>query len=314
MKINLLLKVKSGWKLEDGISQSLLATWLTCREKAKLTYQDLWTSQQVSNAITFGSLFHSALESFYKTGKYDIKTLLQNQRKETEEQRIWTIEDQENQVLNEGYLGILVPGYISHYRDIDKNKKWFCVEKEFCNTWNGIKLRGKYDRAYKTSGTGIKSEIWMLDTKTKSRIDPNIQERLGFDLQVMFYILNYWLEFQTVPNGFIYDQIKRPALRKGSQETMKHFMDRVKEDVDKDYFQRIRIPITEKYLKDWVATQFSPMIKEFKTWAEGGGGHYKNPAACATPYGVCGLVRVCGNKDYNGLFQRKRVFNELEKI
>lgn len=306
MKIKVVAKT-AGWTLKDGVSQSLLGTWLTCREKAKLTYQDLWTSQQTSNAITFGSLFHSSLEGFYKTGKYDIKTLLQKTKKETEEQRIWTIEDEENKVLNEGYLRILVPAYLEHYKEIDKGKKWFAIEKEFKNEWNGLTFRGKYDRAYKANG-----ETWLLDTKTKSRLDPNIQDRLGFDLQIMFYVFNYWLEFKTIPTGFIYDQIKRPALRKGSQETLKHFMERVKEDVDKEYFSRIRIPMTKTILEEWVKNQFSPMIAEFNSWAKGLVPGYRNPTACMSAWGACQFVRVCGSKDFSGLFQRKKVFSELE--
>lgn len=307
--MRLKLPPKDLWKLEDGITQSLLGTWLSCKQKAHLSYQKGWTSSQVSNAITFGSLFHEALEHYYKTGKYNIEKLLIKQKKEVESERIWTISDEENKVLNEGYLKILIPAYIEHYKKIDAGKKWVLVEEEFKNKWNGLLFRGKYDRV-----CHFNNEAWIFDTKTKSRIDPEIQSKLEFDLQIMFYHLNYWLTFKKVPNGFVYDQIRRPALRKGSKETMKRFMDRVKNDVDESYFQRVRMPMNKEILTHWVVNEFTPMIVEFKRWALRASPTYKNPSACETRYGTCQFIRGCGTKDFNGLYKKKKVFSELEAI
>ena len=312
------LKIKSSlplWKLEDGITQSMLGEFLSCRRKATLSYKKGLSSQYTSNAITFGSLFHAALEQIYQTDAivvYDklIDSLLKDYKKEVSKERIWTFEDEENQVLNEGYLKILIPAYIDHYRKIDNNKTWFYIEKEFKNKWvSNIVLRGKYDRICRSNG-----EIWIYDTKTKSRIDPEIQNRLSFDLQIMFYMLNYSLEFDKTPVGFVYDQIKRPALRKGSQETMKKFMQRVEASIDDSYFQRIRVPIGRGELVRWIENEFTPMIEDFVNWATGKSVDYRNPSACETRYGNCKFLRWCGTADKTGLYRKKKIFSELEMI
>jgi hypothetical protein len=124
-------------------------------------------------------------------------------------------------------------------------------------------------------------------------------------------MLNYWLENNVLPNGFIQNVIKRPSLRLGKNETVKHFLDRVAADVDESYFKRVQVTITKEEFDFWFEKEFKPLMEEFCPWAAGVTANYRNPSACATRYGQCKFIRYCSSKNMEGLYQRKEVFPEL---
>lgn len=317
MKIKLLKK--PFWTLEDGISQSFLTEFLSCRKRADLSLRQGWSTTHVSNPVTFGSLFHSALEKGYAYMRDGIKEVnwstvadncLEEQKKQMSSERIWTGEDAENHALNEGYLKILLPEYFKKYWKKDKDKDWFIIEQEFRNELPGLPpLRGKYDRICRNKN----NEVWIYETKTKHMADPDIYIRLSYDFQAFFYMYNYWKQHNQLPAGFVYDIIQRPRLRKGAAETLKHFIDRVRGSVDDSYFLRVKVDITQEQMDSWVEKDFTPIIQEFHAWALKQTPTWRNPASCETRFGSCKFLKICGLKDYSGLVKRKRVFPELEE-
>lgn len=306
------------WSLSDGLTQSFLNEWLACKERAHLSYRLGYSSTSTSNALTFGSLFHTCLERYYnhlkleiRPEKIDVQSLLKNVltdfKKEQLKEKMWTPFEEENFILNQGYLEILFPAYLNKHLKKDLDLKWAVIEEQFDTKINEVRLIGKYDRV----AVNKNNETWLFETKTKSIIDPNIQDRLSFDLQVMVYILTYQAQFKNKPVGFVYDIIKRPSLRKGKNETLKHFLDRLRGDVDDSYFMRIRMKIDQKEFDRW-KEEFFQMLTEFKEWAKGGK-YYRNPAACETRYGTCRMIRLCGLKDDTGLYKREKCFPELQE-
>jgi hypothetical protein len=297
----------------------LLTTWLECREKANLAYKKGYSSQVVSNSLTFGSQFHACLDKCYTYMQQGIKeinylNIAKNVQKEYKDEvckdRTWTVEDEENQALNEGYLSILLPAYMKKYWNRDKVKNWIAIEKEFDNKLGGdpfIHFRGKFDRIAEYEN----GEKWIYETKTTSRIDPADFDRLSFDFQHMFYLLNDYLSTKKLANGVVRDIIQKPALRKGKDETLKHFMDRVKGDVDETYFQRIQTTVSQKEFRYWYQNEFHFLINEFHAWAVGTFPNYRNPTACMSKYGACRFIKLCGLGSDEGLFKRKKVFMEL---
>jgi hypothetical protein len=299
---------------QHGLTSSFLNEFLACKKRAELSYLQGWTSVSFSNPIVFGSLFHECLDRVYSSFKLGIKLEAINIKNTIEnvlhtyklKENIWTPEKEENHILNEGYLKILLPAYLKKYAKRDQMYKWALIEEQFNNVYQGVRLRGKFDRvAVNKSG-----ETWLFETKTKGRIDPEIQTRLSFDPQVMIYLLNYELQYKIKPVGFIYDIICRPALRKGKSETLKHFMDRVKGDVDDSYFFRIQQRLDEKEYTEW-KREFNLMLQDFKVWIHEKKSHYRNPAACETRFGNCKFLKVCGGNDFIGLEKRKEVMPEL---
>lgn len=303
-----LRKKKAFWQPSDGITQSFIGEWLACRQRANLGYRQGWSSVTTSNALTFGTLFHACLEIHYLGKSVDIQTVLSDYKKEITGERLWTTEDEETLMLNQGYLEVLLPAYLKQYEKKDKGTKYLAVEKEFRNKWNGrMDLRGKMDIVFQNNA----NEIWVMDHKTAYSLEGNKEDRLSFDLQGMFYILNWWLEKNVLPTGFIQNIIQRPRLRKGKDETLKHFIDRVRADVDSTYFKRIQMTITKQEFEFWFEKEFKPIMDDIAGWAADLLPNYRNPSACETKYGSCRFSRVCGLKDFNGLYQRKRVFQEL---
>lgn len=303
----------------NGVTSSLLQEFLACKERARLSYVEGWSSSQQSNALTFGSHIHSILEEIYKEFKLGVKLeqikinrvvdkVLQHFRQNFT--GIWSTQNAEDHLLNEGYLKILIPEYLKIYYKRDQKYTLNIVEEEFNNVYEkDVLLRGKWDRII----TNKAGETWVLDIKSKSRIDPEIQTRLSFDPQMMMYILNYQLKFKIRPAGFIYDIVLRPALRKGKNENLKHFMDRVKSDVDETYFKRIQMRLDGEEFIRW-KTEFSKMISEFRSWIKSRMPTYRNPAACETRYGNCQFLKVCGLGDYVGLRRRERPMMELSPL
>lgn len=304
-----------GWTLKEGATQSMLSEFLACRERARLSYKEGWTSVITSNAITFGSLFHNCVENVYRCFQLKIKpeginvssTIDNVLTKFKKDASIWTPDDENNHLLNTGYLKSVFTAYCDHYLKKDSKTTWFNVEEEFDVVLEDVRFRGKFDRLQ----VNKYGEIWVWDTKTKGRIDPTIQDKLSFDLQMMVYILAYEKQSGKLPTGFVYDIIQRPQLRKGASETLKHFMDRVKGDVDETYFHRIRMRLDPEEFKRW-KEEFKQIVVEFKAWAEGKLPTYRNPASCETRYGACRFLKVCGMKDYIGLHKKEKVFSELE--
>ena len=130
----------------------------------------------------------------------------------------------------------------------------------------------------------------------------------------MFYLVNDWLTSGVFAKGIVYDIIQKPALRQGVNETLKHFIDRCKGDVDDSYFLRIKVPISEEKIKYWYEHDLKYIMRDFHAWATGITASYKNPTQCETRYGMCKYIKVCGMKDFSGLQKKTKVFSELEAV
>lgn len=315
------IKAPSFFNLKDGVTQSMLMEFAACRKRAKLSYLEGWTSEYTSNAITFGSMFHACLEYLYNRAAFfiddkriqeyivaAIKYVSRQYRAEIELERHWTIEDEEALNLNAAYLHILLPKYFKLYWKKDREHKVLKNESLFKNTFqNRIRFTGKFDRVLLNKH----KEVWLYETKTKSRIDPQIQDRLSFDFQSNFYILNLLLEMGVFAKGFVYDIIRRPEHRIGQKESLQAFIKRVKGAVTSEYFQRVRVERTRDEFDSWVRNDLQPLVDEFLDWYKGEIPTYRNASACETRYGACKFLKVCGLNSYHGLFKRKHLFPEL---
>ena len=306
---------------KDGVTQSMLMEFAACRRKMQLAYQEGWTSEYSSNALTFGSMFHGCLEYLYnrqqfflEENKVDeyikaaIKFVSSQHREATTNLRHWTIEDEDSLELNKGYLYILLPKYFKRYWHQDRDKKVLKNEELFKNSWqNRIVFTGKFDRVFKNTH----NEMWLYETKTKSRIEASLQDRLSFDFQANFYILNLLLSTGVFAKGFVYDVIRRPEHRMGKNEALPGFIKRVRKAVTPDYFQRITVTRTRQEFDEWVAKDLTPIVNEFLDWYKGVLPTYRNPSACETRYGACKFIKICGMNNYHGLYKRKILFPEL---
>jgi len=310
----------------DGITQGLLAKFLSCREETKL-FLDAWTPKGIgSPGLLFGNIMHSCLERYYN----DIKT----RRIKNEPDRAYVCklvssveklymrhynacDNATRQLLglSFGIAEATLPSYIRKWWKADSAKiKWMGLEEQFkipYSTKEGNKtfLRGKKDGVFSNPG------LWLFETKTKSQINEgNLMDTLWFEHQVNFYLYAMKKIYGKEPKGVLYNIIRRTSLERKKTESLQAFVKRVAADVEKRkdfYFIRYEISLTSSELAIW-EKQLEGMIEDFINWREGKLPHYRNTGQCIMKYGKCPMLAICSSGNYNFHQKRKEVFVELE--
>jgi hypothetical protein len=315
--------VPYSWDLvKDGVSQSMLQTWLVCREKARLMVEEGWTSPPAADAFSFGTMLHEALEELY-TGSgvpsdnlVDTAVLAAFNRQKAGNPRMsgeifQALTDQQEVVR------ILVKQYFRYYRDDFKKIRWLEREKEFDLPFYGVRIRGKRDGAFR-AGKG-KGRLFLFETKTKSRFDEEeLMDWLPLDLQVNVYLWSLKQDYKEMPAGVLYNIVRKPGLRIGKSEPNDAFLKRIRQDVAHRpdwYFNRFEVAVLDKELRHWEESSI-PLIGDFEQWARTRDvptrRHYRNPTACIGKYGACDCLGVCARGDFSRLQKTTRPFRELE--
>ena len=325
MKIKLKAKKKDFYVLErDGVTQSLLAMFLACRQKARFYLQG-WNSRFVSNALMYGALGHGMLELAYKDvlgGKLKsvpAKAAIVQYSKAVEKEWLRenpkvkgeTIEQLETSLA---LLEETLPRYFAFWKKDFKDVKWKGLEKQFdiLVDVGGVKIRirGKKDGRFT-----LRNELWVLETKTKSMInEQDLVDALSLDLQVNLYLWADWAEYKEMPTGVLYNIIRKTAIKPRTNETIPQYARRVGEDMDdrpEFYFVRLEVPILKQDMLAFKA-ELAGLLGDFKAWCDGKAPHYKNPHSCVTKYGKCEYLAACAQGDFSNLVKRDRVFKELE--
>jgi hypothetical protein len=317
--------------VRDGVTFSLLSTFLDCREKARL-YLKGWTPRSSSMALTFGSIIHKidewvrddirsgGLRSVPST-KY-IKSLIKKVEslwfKDNPRHGSKELENLElSLLLAEGVL----PQYFKYWYKDFTELKWELVEGEFKipvspqdkegNKYNTF-LRGKIDGSFRLKKGGP----WLFETKTKSRVDEDIlSDILPYDMQANIYMSALKQLGKETPSGLLYNIIRRPSLRQRKNEPLKSFADRISEDVNLRpdwYFIRMEMSIDKDEIIRF-EMELEDLISDFMMWWSGKSGHYKNTNHCQNKFGLCPFVGICLRNDKSRHFKRKTVFRELQE-
>lgn len=320
----------------DGVTQSLIAMWLTCRQKARL-YLEGWDSKYHKEALVDGNIGHACLERAYnliREGKMTRPPSAKMSRviiSRVEAQ--WYIENSrpgtEAREMVEracAVMEVLLPAYFDFWRKDFLDKKWESLEEKFSmdmaiTSRSGeiinVPLRGKKDGLFRTP-----KGIWLFETKFKSQVDEDgIVATLGFETQVMLYMLETYYSrlnkkdpMKSVPRGCLYNIVRRATLRKRVKESIPDFAKRVKEDLDKRpdfYFMRMESPLAAKDLMSF-QTELQRLLGDMYDWWKGLAPHYRNTYSCIGKLGKCQYLPVCSRNDFGFLAKRKVVYKELE--
>lgn len=316
--------------LRDGVTQSLIAMWLTCRQKARL-YLEGWDSRYHSPALTYGSIGHAALEHAYKAIQNGDMTCSPTPRHSglimDKVEKQWLAENVKPNKEALQYMEtslalveITLPRYFDYWKKDFKGMQWLGLEENFkvmCpiapdGKLINVPVRGKRDGRFR-----IKGGLWLFETKFKSMIsEGDIVDSLAIDFQVMLYIWAMYEETKRgeTPKGVLYNIVRRTALKQRVDESLVSFVKRVAADMDKRpdfYFMRMESAVTQG---DIVKFEWDLMgiVKEIYLWWRGEAAHYKNTYSCIGKYGRCSFLPVCTGPDYSSLVKRKTVFKELE--
>ena len=316
----------------DGITQSLLCSFMNCREQAKLMLEKV-RPKRPNPAFLYGSFVHECHDKFIQCliHKESINNS-KNQIKEIYKRFIkssickeFSSEEIEDILLK---AIILFECYINNYKKEYKNIEWIDSEQKFesstCievdSTWREPIFRGMIDGLFNnTTHKNINNRgLWIFETKTKSRIDENkLEMTLGKDFQVYFYLNSFCSNTseEEWPRGCRYNILRKPLLRCGKKETIQQFSERLRSDIQKrpeHYFIQYDIVITAEDIKRY-KQELNILIKEFCEWWEDlKNKHYRNLDHCENKYGSCQYINYChgANTSYYKIIDS--FFPELE--
>lgn len=297
----------------DGISQSLIQKFLSCRQQCRLEYYEGWTKVKQPLFFKFGTCVHWVLAEIYNEGveptKDHIIGLIRKYERNYFQKNVVDAADQKE--LDEIFMMaelILEKYFIWH--DKDFHHKWMFTERNFEVPFGDTKLRGRWD-----GGWIENKRLCLVDHKCLSMIDEEgIADMLPLDMQVLVYCYAALVEFGIMPYEMNYNIVRRPGFRQG-KKTDEEFRQHIICELNKKlnyYFIRIPIRITKDELLFWVEHQLKPIVAEIQRWFDGGCESFVTPGSLITKYGRCSMFGAITKNDYSGLVKRQYPFEELD--
>jgi hypothetical protein len=304
------MKAFKEYSIDEGITQGMLASFSSCRQQCRFMLSG-WEKRGAEKvSLIFGALFHSILEQHYKT-------VAAHQQPQTLEAKVkvW-MQAEGKRFANQqavadalGFLTALWNPYLEFWTRDDSVKNWVAVEGEFRVEYQGFLERGKRDGVYENK----RSLLWLLESKTKSRIDEEVlSDTLIFDFQNLYYVTSLEYELARPVGGVLYNVIRTPQLKQGKTESKSAFVQRIKEDIEKQpehYFKRYEL-IYPKELKERFKQELRVKLRLFKEWVESDFAlTYKNENACSGKW-TCEFLQACSQNGLAGYSRTRELFVE----
>lgn len=294
----------------NGVSQSMLTTFMSCRQKAKLKLEG-WRYIRPGAALILGTMAHEVIAQAFETlnappSQEWIKKALRHAVAKVEEEHNNRLSAEAVQKMEKSaaVLTVLLPLYFQYWKKDFGSKDWIKVESKFKVQIPGMPfpVMGYYDRVRRIQG-----KPWLFETKTKGKIEEDfLTEMLHFDFQNGLYLQSLMQELGEIPRGVVYDVLRNPGLKEKEGEAFEEYLKRVEKDVKKrpqHYFIRFEVAIDKKEIAEFT----SELIKvgnEFELWMNGKLPTYKNTTACRTSYGACDMLPICARQDYSNFARR----------
>ena len=336
--------VEKPYEVSDGVTQSLLSSFVDCRMRCKLHLEG-WRREKTKDSLEYGSLFHFLLETLYEDirrglvlhagdvaldSPWWMKTLKTWRAKTSPTADATAIQQTEFCIAQA--RGVW-KGYLKAYPQDFDQKRWVELEGVFDAIWRGFRLRGRRDGMMQ-----FRKKLWLLETKTKSQIPHDaIKSALTFDFQNLFYITANQAELEARGEklrieGVKYNIVRRPQHKQKVNESLPDYSARIAEDVllrPDHWFVRYEVAYPGSILKQH-QQELQWKLTSFKMWWEFHSKHrldgppdqsvamgmvplvetYRNEAACQKRWN-CGFIDMCGeNKE--PYHQDGRLFEELE--
>lgn len=297
----------------DGVTQSLLGTFLACEMRAMLSL-NRWTLPETEFNFAFGTLCHEILDKIYTNfikrppAPRVVKSLIQDYIDEKKKDKFTLISDEKNDLY--GSLAyVLLTEYLSYYKDDWKKKKFIEVEKVFNVPFGKYRLKGKRDGIFLEG-----KKKWVIDHKFYGQIDEGkLLTSLDLDFQTRFYYTAWKQESGKYPDGILYNVVRKPGNKPGANESFPEFETRIRKAMQQKpeyYFHRFRITITPESIKRFEAG-LSQKLEDFQEFLNKDRKHiHCNEFSCDKPY-PCQYQYACTTWKLGGYQQRKELFPEL---
>ena len=294
----------------DGISQSLINEFLSCRERFRIkVIEGLAAQPEFSAPLTYGNMWHlcEELHGAGENWKAGLKEYADKLAKEFHSSQVMIYKWQR-------ICAMMFPIYLQHWYNDNEKMISAGQERVFLTRYDlpsgrYVMLRGKLDEEILCP---LENKMYLKENKTPGKIDPEkIGTRLTFDLQTMLYFIVFKKvhaesELGAYPvEGLFYNIARRPLspgvkhcikpkakTKKNPAETPTEFINRleglVKEDTS-EYFQRWKVSISDDGCKRFERTFLIPVLEQlcdwwehieqhpFDPWTEGQRVHYRTP-------------------------------------
>jgi hypothetical protein len=319
---------------KDGVTQSILATWLECREKARLSTIEGLSSRGSSKPLVHGDVMHRILKRYYL---YLLHGRPESQMRPSawvdEVHAEWTKEnadaptDSKDLATEAAIMGrIIMPRYVARWHTHDSKVKWTMAESTFRvhipvmmerGRIEQVLFTGQIDGGFESGGKEV-----LFETKNKGQFSDKLMSALSIDHQLGAYLTALGRMRKHQPKKVLYNLIRRPQERKKKDESLSEFASRVAANIDKEpehYFERYKVDLSKEEVDKLVfSTEFK--IAEFYRWWEG---HRDantlktldpmwNGHACIQGYMTCHFIPICANGDRSNHCVRKLVHPELK--
>lgn len=286
-----------------GVTQSMLSTFLVCRERFRIKYvEGLRPTDTFNHRIEYGNMWHVCEEEWAKQNG-EIMALVYVKLNEYGVGLCRRYPLQQEQIQHwynvcKTQFPIYVD-YWSKHKDT-KQRTPLLQEQIFDVSYRlpsdrVVRLRGKWD-GVDLIGKGRNAGIYLLENKTKGDIkEEQLKQQLSFDLQTSLYLIalrEYCGEGvdlggcgPTLPqhiNGVRYNVVRRPlsggkgSIRqhkptktKPSGESSDEFHARLGGIIAEDpghYFMRWKVEVTPRDLERFKQEFLNPILEQLYTW------------------------------------------------
>lgn len=315
-----------------GVTQGLLARFLSCRERFRLRYIEGWKhADKFEPRIEFGSMWHECEQRYAQGGIWAI-TLRQYTKKLYDRYPF----DRDAITHWHGLCEALFPEYVKYWAEHPdvKDRKPLLQEEIFdvryeLPSGRYVRLKGKWD-----SVDLIKGQLWLQENKTKSQIHPEQLERqVRYDLQTMLYLTamsesmhpdlyapgEYGKKYPVA--GIRYNVVRRPA-HKSVGSAMKKFKEDMEDNRAGEWFARWNVHVSQADILRFRKESLDPILEQLCAWWSEitGGPGWVPPMHYRTPYfynplaegGFGDVDAMLNDGSTAGLKKATVVFPELE--
>ena len=303
--------------IDEGYTQSEIATFKSCRYKWMLSYLKRITPKTPVTYFEDGGAFHDALEDLGN----DIPIAEVGERiKENYKGFIRDLKVPFTQSLLESYdkrlamVQGMIAGYFAHYG----KDEWHVIncEEEFCVPFADTHIRGKKDKKV-LQGNKVK----LVEHKTSSTISGSYVTKLPMDQQTLTYSWADWKATGELVAGIIYDVTKKPSIRQTKKETRDEFLVRLRDDYinkPEKYFFRETLHYSKKQLQDFEKNLLRLLVQMKSAEENPKENVYRNEGACSD-FGGCHFRSICMAKSLKGphmkqYYKRKKKHMELGEM
>ena len=335
-----------------GVTQSMLARFLSCRDRFRLKYVlGLEVPDRWNKNVGYGNMWHACEEGLAAGGGEQVWRGKLTEHVRLLYNRYPTQRDELDKWWN--VCSIQFPEYVKYWAEHPDvvNRRPMYQELSFdveypMRSHRTVRLRGKFD-----SVDSIGGGVYLQENKTKGDIDRlQVARHLKFDLQTMLYLvaLRTMAEAGSV-RGVRYNVVRRPLsggvgsisphkakstkTKVVPAETADEFYERLRRDYiakDPDYwFFRVRAEVSDRDLEVFTDQCLDPLLENLCSWYEQvtdrtgwqSGTMAAPPLNYRTPFGVWSALEEGGSTEYDhylesgveiGLRRVHKLFPELE--